>query len=239
MQVQVENVGPVTRKLTVTVPKETVKSKIDDIYKELGKKAQVKGFRKGKAPRAVLEKMYKPRVDADVIQTLVEESYPKAVEEHKLAPVASPVINETTLKDGEDFRYVATVEVKPAFELPTYTGFSIEAKEKPVTDADVTEQLEKLRERKSSLVPMLEDRALVKGDFAVIDYESFVGGSPKADSKTEDAVLEIGTGQLIDEFESGLPGMKPGETRALEITFPPEHADAKLAGKKVLYRVTL
>lgn len=239
MQVQVENVNPVTKRITVTVPATQVKTTIDERYDQLGKVAQVKGFRKGKAPRRVLEQMFKPRVESDVIQALVEDTYPKVLEEQKLSPVANPVIHETHLKEGEDFRYIATVEVKPAFDVPTYKGFDLKVPSKAVDDAAVDEQLKLLRERKAQLVPMLEDRALVKGDFAVVDNETFIEGSATRDAKSEDVVLEIGSGHLIDEFETGLPGMKVGETRAVEVAFPEDHGEEKLAGKKVLYRVTL
>ena len=239
MQVQVESVNPVTKRITVTVPADKVKATVEQRYNELGKVAQVKGFRKGKAPRRVLEQMYKPRVDSDVIQALVEDTYPKVLEEQKLSPVANPVIHETHLKDGEDFRYIATVEVKPQFDVPNYKGFNLKVTNKPVDDAAIDEQLKLLRERKSQLVPMLEDRPLAKGDFAVVDNETYVGGAPTKDAHSEDVVLELGSDHLIEEFETGLPGMKVGETRAVEVTFPEDHGEEKLAGKKVLYRVTL
>lgn len=239
MQVQVENVNPVTKRITVTVPAERVSSTIDKLYGDIAKVAQVKGFRKGKAPRRVLEQLYKPRIESDVIQTLVEDTYPKVLEEQKLSPVANPVINETHLKAGEDFRYTATVEVKPTFDLPNYKGHKIEVPAKPVGDKEVEEQLGLLRERKSQLVPMLEDRPLAKGDFAVVDNETFIGGAPTRDAESQDVVLELGGGQLIDEFESTLPGMKVGETRSVEVSFPEDHAEERLAGKRVLYRVTL
>ena len=239
MQVQVENVNPVTKRITVTVPADRVQSTIDERYREIAKVAQVKGFRKGKAPRRILEQIYRPRVENDVIQALVEDTYPKVLEEQKLSPVANPVIHETHLKAGEDFRYTATVEVKPAFDLPEYKGFELKVPAKTAGDAEITEQLERLRERKAQLVPMLEDRPLAKGDFAVVDNETFIGGSPTRDAQSEDVTLEIGSGQLIDEFEEGLPGMRVGETRSLEVAFPEDHAEERLAGKKVLYRVTL
>lgn len=239
MQVQVETVDPVTRRLKVTLPKERVKIELEAVYRNLQKNVTVKGYRKGKAPRPVLEKIYKPRVESDVIQQLVQESYSQALEEQKLNPVASPVINETRLKEGEDFTYTATVEVKPAFDLPEYKGFSVSVPAKPVDDKDVEEQLKLLAERKSQLVPMLEDRALAVGDFAVVDYETFIGGSATRESKTEDATIEVGGGQLVDDMEKALPGMRVGENRSVDVVFPEDHADPKLAGKKVLYRVTL
>ena len=239
MQVQIESVDAVTRRITVVIPADKVKSEIDSMYQSIGKRAQVKGFRKGKAPRKVLEQLYRPQVENDVAQHLVQESYPKVLEEQKLSPVASPIIHETHLKQGEDFRYTATVEVKPVFDLPPYKGFEMKIPAKRVSEADVEEQLQKLRERKGTLVPMLEDRALAKGDFAIVDNETYIAGSPTRDAQSEDVTLEIGSGQLIEEFESGLPGMKIGETRSLEVQFPENHAEEKLAGKKVLYRVTL
>lgn len=239
MQVQVENVNPVTKRITVTVPADRVQSTIDERYRQIAKVAQVKGFRKGKAPRRILEQIYRPRVENDVIQALVEDTYPKVLEEQKLSPVANPVIHETHLKAGEDFRYTATVEVKPAFDLPSYKGHKIEVPAKAVGDKEIEEQLQMLRERKSQLVPMLEDRPLAKGDFAVVDNETFIGGAPTRDAHSEDVVLELGGGQLIEEFESALPGMKVGETRSVEVSFPEDHAEERLAGKRVLYRVTL
>ncbi|HVO29575.1 MAG TPA: trigger factor, partial [bacterium] len=110
---------------------------------------------------------------------------------------------------------------------------------KPVTDADIDEQMKLLRERKATLVPMLEDRALVKGDFAVIDYETFIEGNAASEGKTEDTTIKVGDDSLLDEFEASLPGMKVNETRAVEVQFPADHASEKLRGKKVLYRVTL
>lgn len=237
MQVQVENVNPVTKRIKVTLSKEKVKSEVETLYRELQKTVTVKGFRKGKAPRNVLERLYKPRIDADVIQSLVRESYPKVIEEQKLAPVASPVIHESELKEGEDFSYTATVEVRPEFELPNYKGLAIAASEKSVSDADIDEQLKLLRERKATLVPMLEDRALALGDFAIIDYETFIAGSSQG--KTEDTTVKVGDGQLLDEFEKTLPGLKVGETRSVDVDFPADHGNEQLAGKKVLYRVTL
>ncbi len=239
MQVQVENVDGVTRRLKVVLPKERVETELEQVYRQLQRDVTVKGYRKGKAPRPVLERIYRPRVEADVTRQLVEQSYAKAVEEGKLSPVASPVIHETRLKRGEEFSYTATVEVKPAFELPGYKGFEVKVPRPPITDADVEEQVKGLAERRGQLVPVLEDRPVGGEDVAIVDYETFVGGAPSREPKSEGVTLELGKGILIDEFERALPGMKIGETRAVEVAFPADHADEKLAGKRVLYRVTL
>ena len=175
--------GPVARWVEVEVPALRVSEFFARAYRSIGSTARVRGFRPGKAPASVLRKLYGPAVSEDVERELVGGTLASALEQAGIEPVSQPRVESDTPVEGAPFQYRARVEVKPAFDLPAYKGFDIKVPAKTVTDKDVDEQLQLLRERKSSLVPMLEDRPLAKGDFAVVDNETFIEGSATRDAK--------------------------------------------------------
>jgi trigger factor len=147
-------------------------------------------------------------------------------------------VSDTSIGEDNTLSYQALIEVYPEFELPAYTGLKVKVPASEVSNEEVDQQLESLQERNASLAPVFDDRPLAQGDFAVLDYVTTVVGTGESTEK-ENVTVEVGGGQLIDEFEAALPGMKPGDVREINVTFPDNFGDPKLAGQAVHYKVTL
>jgi len=239
MNVQIEDVSSVKKKLSFEVAAEQVDAEIRKTYQKIAKTAKVKGFRPGKIPQAVLEKYYAPQMEEQVLGRLINDSYFKALVEHRIAAVSDPEIVESSpLEKGKSFSYEAEVEVKPEIEVRDYAGLVLQ-KEKFEPDPQVVEErLEELRSGRSQME--VSSREVAKGgDFVVIDFEGFVDGEAFEGGKAEGHVLELGSGTFIPGFEEQLEGMKRGEERKIEVTFPEEYGNKELAGKPATFKVVL
>jgi len=232
------NVETNKHELVVEVDGKTFENAVNAVYKKEVKKINIPGFRKGKAPRAIVEKMYGEGVFYDdAIQTLYPEALADAVEEAKLDVVAVDNVEvEEVGKDGLSFK--AIVIVKPEVEIDNYEGIQVTPKSTEVTDELVNEEIDKVRDRNSRLVTV-EDRAAQDGDITVIDFEGFVDGEPFEGGKAENFNLTLGSGQFIPGFEEQLVGKNSGDEFTIEVTFPEEYQAEELAGKLSQFKIKL
>ncbi|MBU0484732.1 MAG: trigger factor [Proteobacteria bacterium] len=236
MQVTVEEVSSLTRKMKIVLSKEDVAPKIEDAYRKLASEVSIKGFRKGKVPRKVLEKNYAPKVKSELGEKLVQETYFDALSEVKLDAVVHPDIRSISFEDDGSFVYEAEVDVRPQFELGAYTGLEVEQQEILVSDADVDAELERIRKEMAPL-RSVDDRGIKNGDVAVLKFEGFHEGKEMDKVKADDFSVDVGAGRLGKEFEENLVGLAKGEKTEREIDFPVSFGNQMLAGKKVNFKI--
>ncbi len=238
MEIAVEEISSVTRKMTVTLPAEQVRKALDKKYNKLKKEVNLKGFRRGKVPRAVLEKNFRDQVEAEVGETLIQETYFDAVEEKGLDPVVHPEIAEQKFNaDDGTFVYVAMVDVRPEFELKQYKEIEIEKPSTEVTDEEVAEELERLRRQHAVLKAADDEHGIEKDDIAVVDFQGFHNGKAMREVHNENYSVDVGSGRLGEEFEEQILGLKKGEQTLYEVDFPMDYPNPLLAGKKVEFKV--
>ena len=237
MKASIEQITPVKKRLTVEVGAEEVNRKIEEAYKELKKRAKVDGFRPGKVPRNILQRYFGDQVTQDVKRGLLSETLPQAFEETKIFPVAMPVIENESLKEGEGYTYVALMEVRPEFELKDYTDLEVEKESVSVSEEVVNAQIEEIRRVNSRLKPLEEDRGIRNDDCAILEYEAFEGENPIEGVKAQNFMVRVGSNQFHPEFEKGLLGLKTGQSAEITVDFGQDHTNAKLAGKQVLFKV--
>ncbi len=238
-EVTMEDISSVKKKLSFEIPWEDVKRELDSIYKTLGKNAKIKGFRQGKVPRNVLETHYKEQAEQEVISDIISKHYTNAVEERKLVPVEQPTIDQKGIKKGENFFFTTTFETQPVVDLKDYIGIELEKEEVEITEADIAERLEQIRQMYATLEDIEEDRALVNGDFAVIDFEGKLDGEARKELVSEDYVFQAGSQSFVPGFEEQIAGMKKGEKRDITVTFPENYSAKDIAGKEVEFSITL
>ena len=233
MKIQVEKLSPVEKKVTVEIEPAEVAKEIDRAYASLGRRAKLKGFRPGKAPRAVLERNFKEQVEADVVERLVQRSFEEATREQKLEAVAAPrvQVGESAIAADKPFSYVARVEVKPVIEPRDYRGLTVARKTVEVTDATVDAELDRLHQSYAEMVPV-EGRTVAElGDWAVIDYKGSVEGKPFDGGSAEGAVVQVKDGNFFAGEMAALTGRSVGEKFELTQPFPADFRDPALAGK--------
>lgn len=239
MQVSVEDVSSLTKTLKIVVPREVVAKKIDAAYNELKAEVSIKGFRKGKVPRKVLEKGYGDKVKQEVGEKLVQDTYFDAVEQVKCEPVVHPEIKSHAFSDDGTFVYEAEVDVKPQFELGQYKGVEVVMPPIVVTEEMIAAELESLR-RELAPLRNVEDRGIQANDLVVVDFQGHgEDGEPLPHVKAENYSLEIGTGRNGKEFEEACVGLKKGEEGNRDVDFPPGFPNPELAGKKVSFKVNV
>lgn len=239
MSVQVEKLEHNMAKLTIEVSAEDVEKALNSAYNKQKKNISIPGFRKGKVPRAMIEKMYGAEVFyEDAANELMQNSYPAAIDESGVDIVSRPTVNVVQLKKGEPFIYTAEVATKPEVTLGKYEGVTVTKIDTSVSDEEVAEALEKERNNNSRSVSVT-DRPVAEGDTAVIDFEGFVDGVAFDGGKGENHPLEIGSHSFIDTFEDQLVGKNVGEEVEVNVTFPEQYQAADLAGKPAVFKVKI
>ena len=239
MSLQVEKLEKNMAKLTVEVPAEQFEAALKTSFQKNKNKFSIPGFRKGKAPQAMVEKMYGVGVlYDDAIDTLLDSTYADAVKESGLEIVSRPEIGIEQIEKGKTFIYTALVAVKPEVTMGEYKGVEVEKAKPEVTDADVEAELKKVQDQNSRMVNV-EDRAVENGDHTVIDFEGFVDGQPFEGGKSEAYPLVIGSHSFIDTFEEQLIGKNIGDEVEVNVTFPAEYHAAELAGKPAVFKVKI
>lgn len=239
MSFTVENLEKNMAKLTIEVSAEDFEKALQKAYEKNKNKIAVNGFRKGKVPRAVIEKVYGAGVFyEDAANILIPKEYSKAAEESKLDIVSQPEIDVTQIEKGKSFIFTAEVALKPEVTLGEYLGVEIEKTDAKVTADDVKAELEKVREQNARLVDVTS-RGVKDKDQAVIDFEGFVDGVPFEGGKGTDYPLTIGSHSFIDNFEEQLIGAKIGKEVEVNVTFPENYQAAELAGKPATFKVTV
>lgn len=239
MSLQVEKLESNMAKLTIEVPAEEFDKAIKTAYNHNKGKFNIPGFRKGKAPQAMIEKMYGAGIFyEDAANAVIDESYPKAAKECEEEIVSSPEIDVTQIEKGKTFIYTATVAIKPEVILGEYKGIEVEKVVAEVTDSDVDAELETARRKNGRLISV-EDRPVADGDNTVIDFKGFIDGKAFEGGEGTDYPLTIGSHSFIDTFEEQLIGKNLGETCEVEVTFPEEYHAPELAGQPAKFEVTV
>ena len=239
MSVQVEKLEKSMAKLTITVEAAKFDAAIDSAYQKNKGKIALPGFRKGKAPRAMIEKMYGAAVFyEDAANELIPEAYETAAKESELEIVAQPEIDVTQMEKGKDFIFTATVAVKPEVTLGDYKGIEVEKKEAEVSEEEITAEIDKAREANSRLIT-IEDRATEDGDTVIIDFDGYVDDKQFEGGYAEDYTLVLGSHSFIDNFEDQLVGKNIGDDVEVNVTFPEEYHVDELKGKPALFKVKI
>ncbi|WP_234121706.1 trigger factor [Clostridium hydrogenum] len=238
MNVNMEKVEKNVIKFDITVEAAKFNAAITKAYNKNRGKYNIPGFRKGKAPFAIIKQYYGVGVFyEDAINYCIDETYPEVIKEHNIEPVAYPEIDVVTLEEGKDFVYTAKVTVKPEVELGEYKGVTVKKVEYLVSDEDVENELKKMQEKNARIESKEEGEAVEKGNLAVIDFEGFVNDVAFEGGEGTDFTLEIGSGTFIDNFEDQLIGAKKGDHVTVNVTFPEEYGKEELNGKPARFEV--
>ena len=239
MSVQVEKLEKNMAKLTIEVSAEEFDAAIEQAYQKDKKKISLPGFRKGKAPRKMIEKMYGTGVFyEDAANIVIPKAYSEAAKECGEEIVSQPEISVTKIGAGQPFIFTAEVALKPAVTLGDYKGVEVEKTPVEVSEEEVDKEVDKERENNSRTIDV-DDRAVEKGDMIKLNFEGFVDGTPFEGGKAEDYSLTIGSGSFIPGFEDQLIGAKIGEEVEVNVTFPEEYHAAELKGKPAVFKCTV
>ncbi len=235
----IEDLSPVKKKLSFEVPWTEVKRELDATYGMFSKKVKVRGFRPGKVPRNVLEMHYKKDAEDEAVQNLVSKRYADAITANDIFAVAQPEIDQKGIEKDKPFSFTATVETRPEFEPKDYLGLEVIKDEIETTEQEVNDRLQQMREMYATLEDVADERAAREDDFVVVDFEVTVDGTLREELTTDNYTLQIGAGKFVADFEEKLKGLKKGEEKVVEITFPEDYQPADLAGKEGSFRVVV
>lgn len=240
LKITVHDISTVEKKIDVTVPADSVTSKLDEFYKTLRSTVRIKGFRPGKAPRSILERFYGKQAENEVLTKLVDDTLQETFQEKEIHPVSQPIIDNDKLKAGEDFMYTVRVEVAPQIPLDEpYRGLEVQQEKVAVTDDDVDNYLKQLRDYHSQLKALDPPRPICSGDFIVIDYAGSLEGVPLKGGEVKDKLLEVQPDSFLPGFTSQLIGLRQGDEREITVTLPDDYAEKELAGKALVFRVAI
>ena len=239
MSVQVEKLEKSMAKLTIEASAEDFEAAIDKAYKKNRSKIAMPGFRKGKAPRKMIEKMYGAGIFyEDAANAIIPDAYADAAKESGLEIVAQPEIDVVQIESGKPFIFTATVAVKPEVTLGEYKGIEVEKKTAEVTDEDINAEIDRVRENNSRMITV-DDRATQDGDTVVIVFDGYVDGEQFEGGKAEDYSLVLGSHTFIDNFEDQLVGKNIGDDVEVNVTFPDQYQAEELQGKPAVFKVKI
>lgn len=237
MQSQVSEIDPVTVEVQVEVPWDRIQKGLDDTFSKLQRSARVKGFRPGKTPRSVLQRLFSKDVQAEVVSNLVEQTVVEAVRQHELPVVSTAKLEaHPELTTGQPLTFTVKFEVRPKIEH-LETSLTLTRTIETVGDAEVDAEVERLRQQHALTRPIEGDRSAQKGDSVTISYDVSIDGVEKPDMKGEERPVTLGEARLLDEIDAGLLGTRPGDERTIEIARGEDDPNKELAGKKVLFVV--
>jgi len=239
VDIKVEEINSVKKKLLFDIPWSDVKKELDSQYRDVGKTARIKGFRQGKTPRNVLEMHYKGHVEEQAVSNLMGASYEKVLKENNILPVAEPVVDQGKIGKNKNFTFSATVEVKPVIEPKDYLGLELERDEVAVTDENVQARLEDLRNVHSTLENLDSDRGVIEGDFVHVDFAGKHEDKPVKELTQENYLIEIGSGRFLPGFEEQLTGMKTGGSKEIAVRIPDKYYLKEIEGKEISFSVTV
>ena len=239
MKVSVTEKSPVMIEVAVELPWAQVEAALDEAYAKVGKKARIRGFRPGRAPRKLLEQYFGRDVTQDVGSRLIRESLMLAIEQRKLRPVANPQVEPGRLEPGTPFKFRATIEVRPKMSELSVDGLTGKRPSAVVEDAAVDAELEALRRAHGALKTIDPPRPVRTGDVLRVDYDVVVDGLPRPDMGSKGRMVELGRGDLLPAFEEALIGAEVGQTRTAEHTFDEESSHAELRGKPAQFSITV
>lgn len=239
MSVQVENLEKSMAKLTIEVAADEFEAALNKAYQKSKNKINLPGFRKGKAPRAMIEKMYGAGIFVeDAANIIIPDAYESAAKESELEIVAQPEIAVEQAEKGKPFIFTATVAIKPDVTLGDYKGIEVEKKEAEVSEDEISAEIDRVRESNARMIT-IDDRATQDGDTVVIDFDGYVDGEQFEGGKAEDYTLVLGSHSFIDNFEDQLVGKNIGDDVEVNVTFPEQYQAEKLQGKPALFKVKI
>src|SRR3989339_552564 len=224
--------------LKIEVPSDRVLVEIENMYSNLEKVAEIPGFRAGKAPRGLIEKNFKQKVEKDVLEKLIASAYLDALKEKNINPIAYPQIADVKFEAGKPMEFTAHVEVRPEIKLGKYKGIKVKKEPVEVKKEDVEKSLNYMRERQADFAPV-EGRAVKEGDFVMIDFQGTAEGVPEDKLKAVDYFCEIGSKKIFPEVEAALIGSKVGEVKDVPVVYKADFPGKDLAGKTVVFKVTV
>jgi len=233
MQVSVESIGKLERRMQVQVPAERVSKEIAARLQTISRTARLNGFRPGKAPLKVIRQQFGSQVHREVIGELLQSSYAEAVTQKQLAPAGSPRIEPQSMDEGQDLKYVATFEVFPEVVLQPMESLEVERVTAQVNESDIDAMIERLRKQQMKYVAVT--RAAASGDKVTIDFKGAIDGVPFAGGKGENIAIVVGEGRMLPDLEQGLIGAAPGEKRNVTVNFPADYRATELAGKSAIF----
>lgn len=226
--------------LKITAPADAVKEGFKKAVAKIANNVNIPGFRKGKAPRNIIEMHYgKDAVKQEAFEIVANKAYSEALEQEKLIPVSDPKVEESTFEEGKDMELTIKVTLKPEPELGEYKGLHVEKEAVEVTDEAVEDAVNELRKRNAKMVAAEEDAVIEKGDFAIIDFAGTVDGEAFSGGEGKGYPLEVGSNSFIPGFEDQLVGLKKGDSTDVEVTFPEEYFVKELAGKEAVFKVNI
>ena len=240
MKVTVEDRSSVKKVLHIEIPEADVTRALDEAYQTLKKTAKVKGFRPGKTPRGVLERLYKKDVNADVAGKLIQDAYVDALKETELKVVGSPSVDPPDLAGKGDYCFDAEVEVHPEIADIGFTNLKLKKTLYKAGDEEVDVQIQMMQKNLAKREPIDEQRPAQNGDFVQVDYEGFKDEKPFEETKkTENFVIKLGDAHIADDFDKGVVGMNPGDEKEITVSFSDDYFNKKLAGHTVDFKVKL
>lgn len=226
--------------LKITAPAAEVNAGYKKAVQKIADQANIPGFRKGKAPRAIIEMHYgKEAVKQEAFEIVANKAYSEALDQEKLIPVSDPKVEESTFEEGKDMELTIKVTLKPDPELGEYKGLHVEKKEVEVTDEQVDAQIKDMMGRDAKMVVAEEGAVIEKGDFAIIDFAGTVDGEPFSGGEGKGYPLEVGSNSFIPGFEDQLVGLSKGDSTDVEVTFPEDYFVKDLAGKEAIFKVNI
>ena len=226
--------------LKITAPAAEVNAGYKKAVQKIADQVNIPGFRKGKAPRAIIEMHYgKEAVKQEAFEIVANKAYSEALDQEKLIPVSDPKVEESTFEEGKDMELTIKVTLKPEPELGEYKGLHVDKKEAEVTDEQVEAQIKDLMSRDAKMVVAEEGAVIEKGDFAIIDFAGTVDGEPFSGGEGKGYPLEVGSNSFIPGFEDQLVGLSKGDSTDVEVTFPEEYFVKELAGKEAVFKVNI
>lgn len=226
--------------LKINAPAADVNAGFKKAVQKIANSVNIPGFRKGKAPRAIIEMHYgKEAVKQEAFEIVANKAYSDALEQEHLIPVEDPKVEASTFEEGKDMELTIKVTLKPEPELGEYKGLHVDKEEAAVTDEQVEAQMNDLRNRNAKMVVAEEGHVIEKGDFAIIDFAGTVGGEPFSGGEGKGYPLEVGSNSFIPGFEDQLVGLSKGDSTDVEVTFPEEYFVKELAGKEAVFKVNI
>jgi len=235
MQVTVESIGTLERRMRVELPAERIEQEVNTRLKSVGRTAKLKGFRPGKVPAKIVKQRYGKQIRQEVVSELMQKSYTDAVMQENLTPAGGPKIEPEATKDDKSFAYVATFEIMPDVELKDLDKLTIERPEVTIDDSDLDEMLQKLRRQKATWETV--ERVSADGDRVIVDFTGTLKGEEFEGSKGTEVPVVLGQGQMLPDFEKALFGIKEGDEKSFKVKFPKDYHAEDLAGKKVDFAI--
>jgi trigger factor len=236
MKVEVESLDKVRKNIEVIPDREKVEGLREEIYDDLKKKAKIRGFRPGKAPRSVITSLYKDYIEDELKKKVFETTMVAALSEAKVIPIVEPQIR---FSDNDPYGYRLECEVEPEFELPVYEGIQAEVEKTEVTEDQIAARIRSLQDMHAQLVNKETDGPAQKGDYVIVKYEGFLDGQPVKDVQSDAHPVDLGTSNIAPEFEAAILGLKTGEEREFEMTVPADHPSKEIASKTLTFKLVL